>query len=106
MAYMLNIPVTAVPGQGGKATLPAFAQVDCENVMIESVKRALNQDATVIRLYECYGERAHVTLTLGGKPDSVHAISMMEDDQGQLPVNGNTVEFDIKPYEILSFIVK
>lgn len=106
MAYMLNIPVTAVPGQGGKATLPAFAQVDCENVMIESVKRALNQDATVIRLYECYGERAHVTLTLGGKPDSVHAISMMEDDQGQLPVNGNTVEFDIKPYEILSFMVK
>ena len=47
-----------------------------------------------------------MTLTLGGKPDSVHAISMMEDDQGQLPVNGNTVEFDIKPYESLSFMVK
>ena len=106
MAYMLNIPVIAVAGAGGNGKLDSFAQVDCENVMIESVKHALRGEGTVVRLYECYGERAHVTLTLGDKPGSVHSISLMEDDQGAVAVNGNTVEFDIKPYEIVSFMVK
>ena len=105
MAYMLNVPVTAVPGAGGKGRLESFASVDCENVMIESVKHALKGEGTVVRLYECYGERAHVTLTLGSAPASVHSISLMEDDLGEVSVNGSTVEFEIKPYEIVSFMV-
>ena len=105
MAYQLNIPVTAVPGTSGEGTLPSFAQVDCENVMIESVKHALKGDGTVIRLYECYGERSHVTLTLGTEPESVKAITMMEDATADVPFSGKTVEFDIKPYEIVSFMI-
>ena len=105
MAYMLNIPVTAVKGHAGTETLAPFAQVDCENVMIESVKRALRSEGTVIRAYECYGERAHVTLTLRETPKSVKAISMMEDVIEDVPFTGNTVEFDVKPYEIVSFMI-
>ena len=105
MAYMLNVPVTAVSGCGGRGKLESFASVDCENVMIESVKHALKGEGTVIRLYENYGERAHVTLTLGTNPKSVRSISLMEDDQGAVEFTGNTVEFDIKPYEIVSFMV-
>ena len=105
MAYQLNIPVTAVPGASGEGALPSFAQVDCENVMIESVKHALKGEGTVIRLYECYGERAHVTLTLGQTPKSVKSITMMEDEIADVSFSGNTVEFDVKPYEIASFMV-
>jgi len=105
MAYMLNIPVTAVAGQGGKSTLKSFAQVDCENVMIESVKHALRGEGTVIRAYECYGERAHVTMTLAETPKAVKAIGLMEDNEIDVPFNGNVIEFDVKPYEIVSFMV-
>ena len=104
-AYKLNIPVTALKGQGGEKALPAFAQVDQPNVIIESVKRALKTDATIIRLYECFGQRARVRLTLGCAPKSVKAVSLMEDIQGDVKFEGNTVEFDIKPYEIVSFMV-
>ena len=105
MAYMLNIPVTAVKGEGGKGTLNSFAKVDCENVMIESVKKALKGEGTVMRLYECYGERAHVTLSLSQKPKAVKLVSLMEDEIADAQFAGTTVEFDVKPYEIVSFMI-
>ncbi len=105
-AYRLNIPVTALPGRGGEGTLPSFAQVDQPNVIIESVKRALKSDATVIRLYECFGQRARVRLTLADTPKSVKAASLMEDAQGDVPFEGNAVTFEIKPYEIVTFMVE
>lgn len=105
MAYMLNIPVTAAAGVGGKGSLNSMFSVDCENVMIESVKHSLKGNGIVVRLYECYGERAHVTMTLGGKPNSVKLISLMEDEIADAAFDGKTVEFDVKPYEIVSFMI-
>ena len=92
-----------MPGTSGKGSLASFAQVDAENVMIESVKHALKGEGTILRLYECYGERSKVTLTLGQKPKAVQSVSLMEDDLGEVAVSGKTVEFEIKPYEIVSF---
>ncbi|MBQ8972934.1 MAG: alpha-mannosidase, partial [Clostridia bacterium] len=105
LAYRLNIPVTAVRGNGAEGALGAFAQVDAPNVRIESVKRGLKEEATVIRLYECFGERAHVRLTLGDAPKRVRSISLMEDILGEVAFEGNVVEFDVRPYEIVSFMV-
>jgi len=106
-AYRLNIPVTALPNaDAGADALRPFAQVDCENVMIESVKHALKEEGTVIRLYECFGKRSAVTLTLGETPESVRLISLMEDDMGAACVDGNKVTFEVKPYEIVSFMVR
>ncbi|MBR0463126.1 MAG: alpha-mannosidase [Clostridia bacterium] len=105
-AYRLNIPVTALPGQGGSDCLASFAAVDQPNVIVESVKKALKSDGTVVRLYECFGQRSKVTLTLGCPAQAVRSISLMEDDLGEVALDGNKVVFDIKPYEIVSFMVK
>lgn len=105
-AYKLNIPVTAVAGQGGEKALESFARVDQPNVIIESVKRALKEDATIIRAYECFGQRAKVRLTLADAPDCVKRVSLMEDVLGDAKVDGNAIEFEVKPYEIVSFMVK
>lgn len=105
MAYMLNIPVTALPGQGGKGELASFASVDAENVMIESVKHELHGDATIIRLYECYGARGPVTLKLAKAPKSLKLATMMEDDLEEVKPDGDSYTFEIKPYEIVTFKV-
>ena len=97
--------VGATAGAGGKGNLNSMFGVDCENVMVESVKQSLKGDGIVVRLYECYGERSHATLTLGGTPRSVKLISLMEDEIASVPFSGNTVEFDVKPYEIVSFMI-
>ena len=104
MAYRLNMPATVVYGQGGE--LPPLVQVDCDHVMVESVKHALRGDGTVIRLYECFGQRGLVRLQLGWTPESVRRISLMEDLEEELSVSGNAVEFEIRPYEIVSLLAE
>ncbi len=103
MAYMLNIPVTALPGQGGKEELAPFASVDAENVIIETVKHELHGEGTILRLYECWGARTEVTLTLGKKPKSMRLASLMEDDLEEVQPEGKSYTFTIKPYEIVTF---
>ena len=106
MAYMLNIPVIAVAGKGGKKELDSFASVDAENVMIESVKHELHGDRTIVRLYECYGERSEVTLKLGKAPKALKLGTLMEDELETVNADGDSYTFEIKPYEIVTFIVE
>ena len=106
MAYMLNIPVMVTRGEGKKAALPSFVDVDQENVLVEVVKQQLDGEDTILRLYECYGMRTDVTMTLNRKPASVKITNMMEDELSDANVEGNQVKFTLKPYEIITFKVK
>ncbi len=103
MAYRLNVPVTAA---GGGQAMASFAKVDAKNVMIESVKRALAGEETVIRLYEGFGQRTKVRLTLGFEAEHVFMASMMEDKQEEIPVAGGVIELEIKPYEIVTLMAE
>lgn len=104
MAYRLNIPITAVCGRGGR--LPSLLRVDCENVMVEAVKHSLRGNGTVIRLYECFGQRSHVKLELGWEPKAVYKVSLMEDIEETVDALGGRVEFEVHPYEIVSFLAE
>lgn len=104
MAYRLNMPVTAV--EGTQAELKPLVRTDCEHVMVESVKHALRGEGTVLRLYECFGQRGRVRLQLGWRPKTVHKISLMEELEESVPVSGDTVEFEIRPYEIVSLLAE
>ncbi len=105
-AYRFNIPVTAVPGGQGSEWLAPFARVDCTNVMIESVKRALDGEETVIRLYENYGQRAHVRLKLGFPVKQAWMASLMEDRQESAAITDGMIELDLRPYEIATLMIR
>ena len=106
MAYMLNVPVLTTKGEGDKPALPPYVEVDQENVLVEVVKQELDGKDTIIRLYETYGMRSDVTMTLSRKPAAVKLTNMLEDELEDANVDGNQVKFTIKPYEILTFKVK
>ncbi|MBR2764771.1 MAG: alpha-mannosidase [Blautia sp.] len=105
-AYRLNIPVMTVAGSGTDAALPAFASVDQQNVLIEVVKQQLDGEDTIVRLYECYGARTNVTMTLGRTPEKVSVVNLMEDEIAPAEVEGNEVRFVMKPYEIITFKIR
>jgi len=105
MAYRLNVPVIAAAGGQGGEKLAAFARVDQANVMIESVKRALKGEETVIRLYEHFGQRAHVRLTLGFEATRAWMASMMEDKQEPVAIRDGVIELDVRPYEIVTLML-
>ncbi len=106
MAYMLNVPLMAAAGRGTETALPPFARVDRKNVIIETVKRELAGEDTVLRLYECFGARTEVTLTLGETPGSVRIVNLLEEDIRDADPDGNRVTLTLKPYEIVTLKVR
>ncbi len=107
MAYRLNVPVLTVRGEGGDKVKAPFAQVAEPNVIIEVVKEALDGDGTIVRVYECYGRRSSgVKLNLGFAPASAVVCNLMEAYIEDADLEGSTVTFDIKPYEIKTFRIK
>jgi alpha-mannosidase len=106
MGYQLNVPVYAKVEQAHEGTLPpvlSVISVDCDNVIVETIKKAEDSDDLIIRLYECYNKRTDVTLTFFKPLLRVVECNLMEKDIQPVDVQENTFSFQIKPYEIKTF---
>jgi alpha-mannosidase len=109
-AYEVNLPLLAatVPARPDGA-LPgcfAFAEVDAEHVVIETVKRAEDDDAWIVRVYESSQCRAPaVRLRFGRTLRRAQACNLVERDARDVTFAGDTLTFPIAPYEIKTFKV-
>ncbi len=103
-AYALNVPLRTfgiVAGQKGK--LPPSASMlhsDCDNVMIETVKKAEDSDDLIVRLYETHGCDVKARLHFNFDVDSVQLADMMEENPRKLTMRNNSVKLAFRPFEI------
>ncbi|MCP4642767.1 MAG: alpha-mannosidase [bacterium] len=105
----LNVPIIAATARSAEGERPpqgALAAVDAENVIIDTVKRAEDSDDIIVRLYEAYGQRGPVMLTLDRPPRKVTECDLMEENDTPVDVQGANVRFTIKPFEIRTFKVR
>ncbi|HOZ46480.1 MAG TPA: alpha-mannosidase [Candidatus Hydrogenedentes bacterium] len=108
-AHELNNALIAAPVECHAGALPsvdAFASVDMENVIIDTVKRHEDSDAIIVRLYEAFGQRGDVALTFGRMPVSVTECDLMEENDVPVKRKGSTVSFYMTPFEIRTFKVE
>jgi alpha-mannosidase len=104
--YELNMPLRVIPmkkNTGGK--LPAkhsFLQIDAENVIIETVKKAEDSNDIIIRLYENSGASVKTKLQLGFSARSARRVNLMESDAQPIKMTANQLELSFKPFEILT----
>ena len=111
MAYSLNCPLLAVTENGHAGSLPqeySLVKADCENVIIEVVKKAEDSEDIIIRLYEYFNRRSAVKLSLGAAIANIWECDLMENNLNGMPEVGlehreKDFAFDIKPYEIKTF---
>ena len=80
--YELNVPlqVFAVKNRTGK--LPAnfsFVSVDAENIIIESIKKAEDNNDIILRLYEAHGSTITASVKFGFAFKSVCLTNMLEE---------------------------
>jgi alpha-mannosidase len=104
----LNVPVLAVQVPKSKGTEPpvaAFADVDADHVVIDTVKKHEDSGALIVRCYEAHGQRGNVALTFGRTPKAVTECDLMEENDEPVSLRGNTVRFHITPYAIRTFRV-
>jgi alpha-mannosidase len=109
-AYRLNYQPIArlisVPeGEGSENTF-SFVNVDVENVIIESVKKAEDTDEIVLRLYENANRRGEIELTFAHPLKGIWECNMLEKDRQVLKFKSNQVIVNVLPYEIKTLLVK
>lgn len=97
--YSLNLPLYCV---NGKAAHDSYSLVstDKDNVIIETVKKAEDSDDVVIRAYETWNKTTDCVYTFDRAPKSVYVCNLLEENEEQLEVSGNTVSLRFKPFEI------
>lgn len=106
MGYQLNVPVYTKVEQPHKGTLPSalsMISVNCDNVVIDTVKKAEDSNDLIIRMYECYNKRSDVKVTFFKPLEKVWECNLLEKEIQPVDVQENTFTFQIKPYEIKTF---
>jgi alpha-mannosidase len=89
----------------GAAQPRAFAAVDDDNLVIDTIKRAEDGDALVVRLYEAHGARGTARLRLGLTVTAARFANLLEDAGEPAEVEGDTIAVPYRPYEIVTLLV-
>ncbi len=109
-AYELNVPAVCIPGKTRTASSsinasPPFIQTDCSHIVVETVKPAEDGNGLIVRLYEAHNQRGGGTLSFATPLRSVQACNLLEESLADVPVQGNSFFFEVKPFEIKTFRV-
>jgi len=108
-AYDLNYPLQTVITQSDSGEQPqqkSFVEVEAESTILETVKKAEDSDALILRFYEYGNRREKVRVALKRKIKKVNESNLIEEDIAEIESESSNFEFEIKPYEIRTFKVK
>lgn len=104
-AYSLNQPLSAVAVSAQDGTLPetfSLVSCDCENVILETVKKAEADDGMIVRMYDAYNRRAHAVVTVPSGFTKAYLCDLMENPLQELELTGNQVEISVSNFEIVT----
>lgn len=104
-AYQLNQPMTAYMKklEGGNLEKEySIVSVSAENVIVEAVKTAEDNDDLVVRMYECHNRRTAVTVEFPQKMHEIYRCNLLEEEERLEVENAKRLRVVMKPYEILT----
>jgi alpha-mannosidase len=108
-AYAFNSPVRAVPleiGPGVTGNLPPLVACEDANIVVEAVKKAEDSDDIIVRLYECHNSRGRAELSVARGFATAMLCDLEENEIEELETQDRLVQFEYKPFEILTIKLK
>ncbi len=103
--YLLNTPLQAAFMDANDATLAddyTMIRCDKENVLIETIKKAEEDESIIVRLYETYNQKAEVLLTPAFDYQEVYLCDMLERNIRPLEIVDGQVKLAVKNFEIVT----
>jgi alpha-mannosidase len=100
-AIRFNAPLRWRPGS---SALPPFAAVDDPNLVLDTIKRAEDSDAVVLRLYEAHGARGTARLSLAAPVATAFRASLLEEHVAPLAVESSAIVVPYGPHEIVTVV--
>lgn len=103
-AAMLNNPLIAA---AGKSDTRSFASADCENVVIDTVKKAEDSGKIIMRLHENKGKRVSAKITFGNKWARAESCNLLEETEEDLELldGGTALSLRVAPFQIISIML-
>jgi alpha-mannosidase len=84
----------------------SYASVDDPNLVLDTIKRAEDSDALVLRLYEAHGGRGTARLRLGLPFASARVANALEDEGEPLDVEGDAILVPYRPHQIVTVLAR
>ncbi|OJF92120.1 alpha-mannosidase [Alkalibacterium sp. 20] len=103
-AWDLNNPMTLSSAYDDFNENESHFEVDSDNVFIDTIKKAEKDNKLIIRLYEYAGATTEVNVSTSYKIQEWIECDLMERPLSH-NVNTDKLSFDMKPYEIKTFLV-
>lgn len=105
-AYTLNQKLTVrdIGKQSGSlADNVSMLSCDCDNIIMETVKLAEDDNSVIVRLYDAYNRKSSPTLSFGFDIKKAYISDMLENAQTELKVENNRdIKIDVSNYEIVT----
>jgi alpha-mannosidase len=89
--------------EGGGET---FAEVTPNTLVLDSIKRAEDDDALILRLYEPHGARGTARVRLGVPFTGAHRANLLEELADELPVADGAVGIAYRPFELITIAIR
>jgi alpha-mannosidase len=99
-AAAFNSPVRWASGPAGP-----WASVD-GGLVLDTVKRAEDSDALVLRLYEPHGGRGEALVRLAAPVAGAARANLLEDEGGALELREGAIAVPFRPWEIVTVVVR
>jgi alpha-mannosidase len=74
--------------------------------VLDTVKRAEDSDALLLRLYEAHGARGRARLRVGWPVAEAVSCNLLEDAGELLPLADGVIELGYRPHQIISLLVR
>ncbi len=100
--YEVNIPFTIREGKAPQ-DWKSFIQTDCDNVIIDTVKKAEMDNSIIVRIFETYNTASDVTVRFSFPVRACRETDMLERDIEEVPLTEGAIRFRINPFEIKTF---
>ncbi len=88
----------------------SFLRITPDNVVLTALKKAEDGNGVILRVYEAVGRKAKVRMEFFQNVESARVVNLLEEYEKEfdkrVEVRKNKVEFDIKPFEIVTLRVK
>jgi alpha-mannosidase len=81
---------------------PSLASVDDTSLVLDTIKRAEDSEAVVLRLYEAHGGRGVARVRCGLPFTRAVRANALEDDGDELYVEGDEIVVPYRPHEVIT----
>jgi len=95
----LNQGILCFPGQMRKEMLFPCS-LDTDDVVLDTIKKAENDDSMILRFYEPMGRRIQTNLNLHFHGVDLFETDLMEENEKKLDTRENMVKLKFEPFEI------